>query len=169
MHNFLISKKFEQLVSDPCVYVKNENGTVIVLIWVDDIIISSDPTSLLESVKNDLHSRFKMKDLGKLSWFLGIRFTFEANAITMDQCRYVKKILRRFKMNDCKPRVTPSELSTNKKGNVEDEELVDKKLYQEIVGSLIYIMICTRPDLSFTVTKLSQYMSKPTSVHLCMA
>ena len=65
-------------------------------------------------------------------------------------------MLCRFKMDGCKPSVTPSELSPNKKEIKEDEEQVDKELYQEIVGSLIYVMTCTRPDLSSIATKLFQ-------------
>ena len=170
LHTFLTSKGFSQLASDPCVYTRQRNGkTTIVLIWVDDLIIASDSTSSLNEVKEDLSSKFKMKDLGKLAWFLGINFSFSGNTITMDQTKYIEKILNRFQMEGCKPRPTPSELGVNKLTAESSEELADKKLYQEIVGSLIYVMTSTRPDLSFIVTKLSQYMSNPTNTHLSMA
>ena len=87
----------------------------------------------------------------------------------MDQTKYIEKILNRFQMEGCKPRPTPSELGVNKLTAESSEELADKKPYQEIVGSLIYVMTSTRPDLSFIVTKLSQYMSNPTNTHLSMA
>ncbi|CAB4042957.1 Retrovirus-related Pol poly from transposon TNT 1-94, partial [Paramuricea clavata] len=170
LHTFLTSKGFTQLVSDPCVYIKKQNGkTTILLIWVDDIIIASNSTPSLKQVKDDLSCKFKMKDLGILSWFLGINFTFTGNTITMDQIRYIERILIRFKMEGCKPRVTPSELGVNKASAGNSDEPADLKLYQEIVGSLIYVMTSTRPDLSFIVTKLSQHMSNPSNVHLCMA
>ncbi|CAB3992128.1 Retrovirus-related Pol poly from transposon TNT 1-94 [Paramuricea clavata] len=99
LHTFLTSKGFTQLVSDPCVYIKKQNGkTTILLIWVDDIIIASNSTPSLKQVKDDLSCKFKMKDLGILSWFLGINFTFTGNTITMDQIRYIERILIRFKM-----------------------------------------------------------------------
>lgn len=170
LHTFLTSDGFAQLVSDPCVYIRRHNDAIIiVLIWVDDIIIASNSISLLNEVKMDLSCRFKMKDLGRLSWFLGINFTLNATTITMDQIKYIERILNRFQMEGCKPRATPSELGVNKTSIGTQEEFADKKLYQEIVGSLIYVMTSTRPDLSFIVTKLSQYMSNPTNTHLCMA
>ena len=166
LHTFLTDNG---LASDPCAYTRQHNGkTTIVLIWVDDLIIASDSTSSLKEVKDNLSSKFQMKDLGRLSCFLCIKFTFSDNTITMDQVKYIDRILKRFQMESCKPRATPSELGVNKISTENPEDFADKKLYQEIVGSLIYVMTSTRPDLSF-VTKLSQYMSNPTNSHLSMA
>ena len=75
LHNYLLSENFSQSSADPCVYVRNsESGCTILIVWVDDIIISATSTDLLCSVKENLCRRFKMKDLGKLSWFLGTEF-----------------------------------------------------------------------------------------------
>ena len=106
-----------------------------------------------------------MKELQQLSWFLGIKFTFHGITVTVDQTEYVGKILNKFQMQDCKPRVTPYELRANhiSKGIAEQ---CDQKLYQEIVGSLGYLMTATGPDLSFIVTTLSQFMANSTSNHL---
>ena len=67
------------------------------------------------------------------------------------------KVLERFQMYDCKPRATPSEQKLECSG----EEFGDVKKYREAVGSLIYAMMCTRPDICWIITKLSQYLSKP--------
>ena len=72
-------------------------------------------------------------------------------------------------MNDSKPRTLPCDVSVNKFDNKDSKLLSSPKLYQEIVGSLIYLMTCTRPDLSFVVSKLSQYMNQPTEAHLNLA
>ena len=72
-------------------------------------------------------------------------------------------------MDGCKHRATPSELGVNKIITENSDDLADKKLYQEIVGSLIHVMTSTRPDLSFIVTKLSQYMSNPSNAQFNMA
>lgn len=109
-----------------------------------------------------------MKDLGEISWFLGIQFVIENKCIKMNQSKYIEKLLSKYKMTDCKPRCTPCELGMNKICD-EQAEMTDSRLYREIIGSLIYVMISTRPDLCFIVTKLSQYMSKPTVTHLAMA
>ena len=111
-----------------------------------------------------------MKDLGQIALFLGIEFDVDSvnNTISMSQEKYAKKLLHKFGMQDSKPRYTPCEV----KSNVINETLLDENdanLYRQIVGCLIYLMICTRPDLSFTVTKLSQHMSKPDIYHMTMA
>ena len=171
LHNFLTSKNFLQSVSDPCVYIRqHDHGEMtILLIWVDDIIIASNSASTLREVKEALGQMFRMKDLGRLSWFLNINFTFGTDSISMDQTKYIEKILNRFQMGGCKHRATPSELGVNKIITENSDDLADKKLYQEIVGSLIYVMTSTRPDLSFIVTKLSQYMSNPSNAQFNMA
>ena len=171
LHNFLTSKNFLQSVSDPCVYIRqHDHGEMtILLIWVDDIIIASNSASTLREVKEALGQMFRMKDLGRLSWFLNINFTFGTDSISMDQTKYIEKILNRFQMDGCKHRATPSELGVNKIITENSDDLADKQLYQEIVGSLIYVMTSTRPNLSFIVTKLSQYMSNPSNAQFNMA
>ena len=109
-----------------------------------------------------------MRDLGELSWFLGIQFECEGNVIKMNQSRYIEKLLSKFNMDNCKPRATPCELGINKICE-EESEPTDNRLFREIIGSLIYVMTCTRPDICFIVSKLSQYLAKPTISHLTMA
>ena len=79
----------------------------------------------------------------------------------MSQKKYLSKVLERFQMSNCKPRSTPSE----QKLEFSDESKCDAKLYREAVGSLIYAMACTRPDLCWVVTKLSQNLSNPQQSH----
>ncbi len=80
----------------------------------------------------------------------------------MNQKRYILRILERFSMSDCKPRSTPCEQKLDYNS---DSDPVDPKRYREAVGSLIYLMTCTRPDLSWIVSKLSQYLSDPYEQH----
>ena len=87
----------------------------------------------------------------------------------MVQSRYIEKLLNRFDMKDCKPKSTPCDLSVSKVMDSQSEKLHDVKLYREMVGSLIYVMTCTRPDLCYIITKLSQNMCNPTKAHLSMA
>ena len=163
LHTYLIQEGFSQSMTDPCVYTRNNEDTMVVLlIWVDDIVIAASDHVVLTDVKNVLKTRFNMTDLGQLSWFLGIQFKFEDGSIKMNQSRYLEKILSKYDMGNCKPRSTPSE--QNLKFS-EDNEVVDVTKYREKVGSLVYAMTCTRPDLSWIVTKLSQYLDKPTVEH----
>ena len=107
-----------------------------------------------------------MKDLGVLHWFLGTEFKCSNNEIEISQTRYIRKLLARFGMEYCKPKSTPSVLGLDTIIDANSPELDDSNLCRQIVGSLIYVMTGTRPDLCYIVTKLSQYMSKPTETHL---
>ena len=77
---------FEQPSTDPCVFIKHiENDAIILLVWVDDIIIASSSKELMDDFKQKLSNRFNMKDLGKLSFFLAIKFERTNETITMSQ------------------------------------------------------------------------------------
>ena len=146
----------------------SEHGRVIIIFWVDDIIVAASNDQLLNLVKTYLSSKFEMKDLGKLRWFLGIEFSKHDGCITMSQKKYCEKILSKFGMENCKPRKSPCHEGLDKEPD-DSQVLDDPRLYREIVGSLIYAMTATRPDISYVVTKLSQNMSKPTTQNLIVA
>lgn len=129
-------------------------------------LIASSCTATLMNVNKNLAIRFKMKDLRKLAWFLGLEFIFEEGTIKINQTQYITKVLSKFKIS--KPRSTPCEMSASKVSE-SDSELGNVRLYREIVGSLVYIMTATSPDLCYSVTKLSQYLAKPTLMHLSAA
>lgn len=142
LDDFLIKNDFSQNPSDHCVYSKQTGGEKIILIvWVDDLLIAASDSQTLRNVKRMLEERFKMKDLGKLTHFLGIDFAQGDGEIKMNQKRSIIKILERFDMINCKPRSTPCE---NKMQFDNEGERVDPKLYREVVGSVIYLMTCTR-------------------------
>ena len=150
---------------DSCMYVQNDHNEIsIILLWVDDILIASKTEAHLMQIKTRLNSRFKMTDLGKLSWFLGIQFKCENNTIKMNRSRYMEKILSKFGMADSKTCSTSCEMDITKTSD--KVSLIDSKPYHEIIGSLIYIMVATRPDIYYTVIRLSQNLAKPNSFHL---
>lgn len=158
LDEYLIGLGFSKSFADPCVYHKEG---VLILIWVDDIIIASDSENQMEEIINHLKNKFRMKDLGRINNFIGIRICQNDNSIALDQSIYLSKLLRKFGMQDCKPRQTICE----QKPTTTECNLTNKcsRRYKEIVGSLVYAMICTRPDLSWAVTKLSQHLDKPTA------
>jgi hypothetical protein len=120
-------------------------------------------------VKSQLKAEFQMTDLGEIKHFLGMRFTRGPDdAISIDQEPYIRAVLERFGMENCKPVSTPMAATGARlvKVDGEDDDNVDEKLYQSIVGSLMYAMLCTRPDVAFAVQQLSQFLSKPTDAHL---
>lgn len=164
LHAYLTENGFEQNPADNCQYTRGkQNEKVILIVWVDDLIIAANNEKVVKSVKMMLTERFKMKDLGKLNNFLGIHFNQSENQVTMSQERYVNKILSRFGMQDCRSRETPCESKLEYSENAEKME--DPRMYREAVGSLIYLATCTRPDLSFVVSKLSQHFAEPSEEH----
>lgn len=163
LHDHLVKNGFEQNAADNCVYEKQSDGKrVILIIWVDDLLIAASSNNLIREVKRMLEKRFNMKDLGELRHFLGIDFTQRRGEVKMSQSRHIEKVLQRFGMSECKPRLTPCEQKLELDG---EGEIVDATGYREIVGSLIYIMTSTRPDLSWVVSKLSQHLAKPKQQH----
>ena len=95
-----------------------------------------------------------------------MRITRHPNGdITIDQSAYIDSILERYGMIDCKPVSTPLAPGARLAKATENDKLADERDYQAIVGSLIYAMLCTRPDIGYTVQQLSQFCSKPTNAH----
>ena len=112
LHNYLFSINFKQSLVDPCVYVRNEGHLrVIIIIWVDDILIAASNEDLLSDVKNSLNNKFKMKDFGELHWFLGMEFKFDKSCVSINQCKYLEKVLEKFQMSNCNPKSIPCDLS----------------------------------------------------------
>ena len=171
MHSRLIADGYVQSLADSCLYVKvleDSGDKVILIVWVDDIAVGARSDKIMSRVKRRLCNEFSMRDLGQISWFLGVQFTFDGNKIVMDQSRYAEQLIDRNGLSDCKPRSTPYELNVSKVSENDGEILDDPLKFRSIVGGLIYLMITTRPDLCFIVTKLSQFMSHPTATHMTM-
>ena len=163
LHAHFVDNGFTQCPTEHCVYTKEtDQGMILILVWVDDLILGGKNETVLNETKNMMHERFKMKDLGKLSYFLGIEFEQGDGYVRMNQKKYIEKILEKYDMIDCKPRSTPSEQKPDKGGN---QDPVDPRKYREIIGSLIYLMMATRPDICWSVTKLSQHLSNPLESH----
>ncbi|XP_070408090.1 uncharacterized protein [Nothobranchius furzeri] len=164
LHGSLIKNGFVQRATDNCIYTyQSESESVIFLVWVDDITVAASHNNILKQVKTTLENLFQMKDLGQLTHFLGIDFVQTQDEIKMDQSKYIQKILERSGMSDCKTRVTPCETKCDL--TVEGDP-TDPKEYRAMVGSLIYIMTCTRPDICWIVSNLSRYMSDPRQKHV---
>ena len=164
LHTCLINDDFIQNPADHCVYTKEKHDEkVMLIVWVDDLIIAASNQSVLNNMKMMLTETFQMKDLGKLKHFLGIDFDQTEGEVKMSQKKYVNKILERFEMQDCKSRETPCEAKLE---YTEDaEKMTDPRRFREAVGSLIYLSTCTRPDISFVVSRLSQHFAEPTIEH----
>ena len=162
LSKFLMEKGFVQSKHDTCLYVYRDDPEMALLLhWVDDIVVAATG-KLLAEIKKWLKDRFRMTDLGQICEFLGIHFKQIKGKITMDQTKYLESKLIKYKLNTCKVRTTPCEMTDyNENRENNSETKVDNRIYREMVGSLIYAMTCTRPDISWAVSKLSQKLSNP--------
>jgi histone deacetylase 1/2 len=157
---------FKASKSDTSLFIYSKNGvTIFMLIYVDDIIVTSSSQEVVTALLKDLRSEFALKDLGELSYFLGIQVTPIQGGILLKQEKYATDILARVGMTKCKTSSTP--LVVMEKLSREGGDLLssdDATRYMSVVGPLQYLTL-TRPDLAFAVNKVCQYLHSPTTVH----
>jgi hypothetical protein len=169
----LVGLGFTRSQADHSVYsLQKDNVKIIIALYVDDLILMANDLAKLLQIKEELGKRFDMKDLGEIHYCLGIQVIRDRKkrTIQLGQAKYIENVLKRFRMEDCKPIGTP--LDTNSKltkamapkSDAEIEEMQSIP-YQSAVGSLMYAMLGTRPDIAYVVGALSQYCSNPGPAH----
>ncbi|PKU60283.1 Retrovirus-related Pol polyprotein from transposon TNT 1-94 [Dendrobium catenatum] len=155
---------FQISSSDPSLLTYNKNNVrLYILIYVDDILLTGNSETELTRLLSNLHNKFQMKNLGKLSQFLGIQAVYTEYGILLQQQQYAKRILQRAGMDSSKPVLTPSsgKVVLTKNSN---EAFANPQLYRHLIGSLQYLTL-TRPDIQFAVHQLSQSMHLPCNYH----
>ncbi|RVW87889.1 Retrovirus-related Pol polyprotein from transposon TNT 1-94 [Vitis vinifera] len=171
--NFMHRIGFKRCEADHCCYVKSfDNSYIILLLYVDDMLIVGSDIEKINNLKKQLSKQFAMKDLGAAKQILGMRIIRDkANGtLKLSQSEYVKKVLSRFNMNEAKPVSTPLgshfKLSKEQSPKTEEErDYMSKVPYASAIGSLMYAMVCTRPDIAHAVGVVSRFMSKPGKQH----
>ncbi|GJW88262.1 ribonuclease H-like domain-containing protein, partial [Tanacetum coccineum] len=168
----LLENDFLQSKNDFSLFTKNKNGIFIaLLVYVDDIVITGNNNEEIKRVKEFLSSKFQIKDLGNLKYFLGIEVLESKGNLYLTQRKYCLEVLAEFGMLACRPCGTPIE---TKKSTTKDKKVVVDNLlsgvnnYQKLVGKLIYLTH-TSLDISYDVHVLSQYMHAPLESHLRLA
>jgi Reverse transcriptase (RNA-dependent DNA polymerase)/gag-polypeptide of LTR copia-type/Integrase core domain/GAG-pre-integrase domain len=161
----LLSHNFIKSSADSSLFIKHShNTTTLVLVYVDDIIITGNNEIEIDNVKSYLKNKFDIKDLGYLKYFLGIEFAHSKKGLYLSQRKYVLDLLEETGKLGCKPASTPIE--PHIKMNSEDgKPLEDVNQFQRLVGKLIYLTV-TRPDITFAVSIISQFMHSPRTTHL---
>lgn len=156
---------FVQSNADSSLFIRTRGNVFIaLLVFVDDVVIATNNKDEVAYLKIFLNSQFKLKDLGDLKYFLGIEVARSRRGIYICQRNYAIQILTEVGLLGCKPRKTPMDI--NLKLSQDDGDLIDDpSLYRKLVGKLLYLTV-TRPDLAYSVNKLSQYVSAPRDVHL---
>ncbi|GJY77408.1 retrotransposon protein, putative, ty1-copia subclass [Tanacetum coccineum] len=164
---------FAQNLDDPCVYQKASGSNVTFLIlYVDDIIILGNHIPSLQSVKDYLGKCFAMKDLGEAAFILGIKIYRDRSKrlIGLSQNAYIDKILKRYKMDNSKHGTIPMQerLDLNKsQGDQTPKEVNRMKniTYASAVGSIMYAVRCTRPDIAFAQNLTSRFQQNLCELH----
>ncbi|KAM1495899.1 hypothetical protein ACFXTO_030567 [Malus domestica] len=160
----LLTHEFKINESDKCVYIKSNDKTcVIVCLYVDDMLIMGSDKDVIYKTKKMLNSSFDMKNLGQADVILGIQIKKNSEGYVLTQSHYAEKILRRFGQFDCKPAATPFDAGCKLEKNKGDA--ISQLEYSQVIGSLMYLMNSTRPDLAYAVSRLSRYTSNPAQEH----
>jgi hypothetical protein len=173
-HGVLIGLGFTRTHSDAGIYHRRDaGGNLIIILYVDDITILGDSRDAVNQIKIKLSSRYEMTDLGEIDSYLGVRITRNRSIkrLEIDQSHYISEIIDRFGMTDANPARTPlpAGAETHLIKHDGDASPAEIKSYQKIIGSLLYVQIGTRPDISFAVSRLAQYASNPSPQHLRLA
>ncbi|KAJ9548017.1 hypothetical protein OSB04_020560 [Centaurea solstitialis] len=150
--------------SDYSVFFRHKQGKrIIVVVYVDDIIITGDDEVGITELKQFLQSQFQISDLGRLRYFLGIEVSRSPQGILLSQRKYVLDMLTECGLLGCKLVDTPM-LPTRKLLPEDGDPMKDPERYRRLVGKLNCLTV-TRPDTSFTVSVLSQFMAAPYTGH----
>ena len=168
LQNVLGEAGFYPLHSDNCIF-RNKDSGIIVVTYVDDFLITGAGMKKINEFKQYLMKKFEMKDLGACNYFLGIRIIRDRKARTIHlvQDAYIQKILEAFQMENSKPYSSPMEVSSLSSliPNPGTATASDIKNYQSALGSLMYAMTQTRPDLAFAISVLSRFSHNPSPEH----
>jgi hypothetical protein len=165
---FFKSIEFMKSEADPNVYVAQVGDVkFFIVVYVDDFILVCNDQNELLQIKEEFNQKFEMKDLGELHFFL--RMEVERNhderLLCINQIKYLKEILKCFRMEECKPIGVRFDhkvkLQRNANGNDESKGFP----YQQVVGSLMYAMLCTPPSLAYLISVLNQHMANPNMEH----
>jgi hypothetical protein len=167
IHKFLISQGFQQLKSDPCLYKCGEGDDAIyVAVYVDDVITAGRNDPVVDKFRTVMCQEFGMEKGGPLEWYLGISFDF-TNGVFLSQRQYIEKKLELY-ANYIGSGGVSRPLPENIQSLLESESPpADNSVpYRSMVGSLMYAMLGTRPDLCYPVSVLCRHLDKPKQIHI---
>ncbi|XP_016169023.1 uncharacterized protein LOC107611630 [Arachis ipaensis] len=156
---------FSSTKSDVSLFFKHTSeATMFLLVYVDDIIVTGTSKEAIAKLVQQLHSKFSLRDMGELKYFLGIEVTqTSCGGLLLSQTKYINDLLKKANMGDSKAAATPmtSNLKLTSTDGVPFEHV---SLYRSVVGSLQYLTV-TRPEIAFCINKVCQFMQAPLDKH----
>ena len=169
IRSFLNKLEFYETESDKSLFVSKDKKMYIA-VYVDDLLIFGADMGRIDKVKSELKSTFKMTDLGPASHYLGmeIRRDRSRKTLTLLQTTYLETVLKKFGMEDCASVATSMEASVPNSVLSSTEQADEATIYWygASVGSLMYAMVTTRPDIAFALSVASRYCSNPSQTHV---
>ena len=171
--SFMTKSGFCKAEMDPCCYFKKYTDSyVFLLLYVDDMLIAGSSMREIKNLKTRLSATFEMKDLGPAKQISGMKISRDRSngTLNLSQELYIEKVLSRFRVNDAKPRTTllANHFKLSKEPSPKTTEERDHMAlvpYASAVGSLMYAMVCTRPDIAHAVGVVSRYIANPGKEH----
>ena len=161
---YYLSAWFFRQFFDTTVFLRwSDHGNTILLLYVDDMIITGDDMQGIQNLKHFLGRQFEMKDLGHLNYFLGLEVSSFAYGYYFTQAKYTSDLNSRANITDSKIVDTPIEYNCHLNSH-DGEQLSDATLYRQLVGSLIHLTV-TRPDIFYAVHVVGQFMAAPRFPH----
>ena len=162
--SILLQFSFKQSAYDSSLFFcKTSLGIVLLLVYVNDIVITRTDSTLITRLQQHLQASFHKKDLGPLTYFLCLEVHTESSGIFLNQHKYTQDLIALVGLQDTSSMDTPMEVNM-KYRQEEGDLLFDPTMYRQLVGSLNYLTI-TRPDISFAVQQVSQFMKAPRHLH----
>jgi len=170
----MMDHEYDKTSSDHCVFVKKFPGGkyIILLLYVDDMLIVGHDKNDIQSFKRELSKSFAMKDLVPTKQILGMKIVRDRKngKLWLSQQKYIEKVLDRFNVKNSKPLSTPlaGHFRLSSKDypiNEYEKEEMQKIPYSFPVGSLMYVMVCTRPNIAHEVGVVSHFLANPRKEH----
>ncbi|WVZ85131.1 LOW QUALITY PROTEIN: hypothetical protein U9M48_032083 [Paspalum notatum var. saurae] len=164
LKSFLLKSGFVMGSVDKTLFLLSRDGdTLIVQIYVDDIIFVGLSYALVSRFAEQMSREFQMSLMGELQFFLGLQIKQGLEGTFIHQAKYTRDILKKFNMGDSKPMTTPMSTNTALDAD-EDREAVDQKEFREMISSLLCLM-ATKPDIQFAVCLCTRYQASPRTSH----
>lgn len=173
INNALRELGFTRCKTDPCVYVlRKDSKLMILLIHVDDMVIAGKDKDLRKKIVKELSQYYELQDCGPVKWLLGtsVKRDLVKRSLSVSQESAISKLLDQYGMTDCSSAPTPAEAGsqlTAEDSPKDDDEKKEMETvpYKELIGSLLYIANCTRPDIAHSVYQLCRFTSNPGRNH----
>ena len=164
VNRFFMGVGMTRSSEDHSLYFSND---LVILLYVDDLLLFAKDMQTIDTMKKKLSTSYQMTDLGPIRQFLGLQISRNRalHQIELHQSPYIRTLLTQFQMSDCKGISTPMEPNCYLPPCANDTDISNHSEYQSKIGSIMYAMLGTRPDLAYTISTLSKHNDRPTQTH----